>query len=130
MYSQTFSYFHKKKISYDESIYLKPVFNQNSYEIFQFLDKDDLNNLKITNKYFCELCECHNLFSESIKGLQILFLNSIVAEENTKKESKIIQQKEKKSKFKEKFNFNKSMNEFYKGSDILNERLQSGRKKK
>jgi hypothetical protein len=126
MYSQTISYFHKKKITYDESIHLKPVFNLNSYEIFQFLDKKDLESLKITNKYFFELCECHNLFTESIKGLQGLFLNSILAEENTKKAI----QKEKKSKFKEKFNFNKSMNEFYKGSDILNERLLSGRKKK
>jgi hypothetical protein len=109
---------------------LKPVFNKNSYEIFQFLEKQDLNNLKLTNKFFFELCECHNLFTDSIKGLQSLFLNSIVADENTKKDNKIIQQKEKKSKFKEKFNFNKSMNEFYKGSEILNERLQSGRKKK
>jgi hypothetical protein len=128
MYSHTVSYFHKAKKTNSEHPLLKPVFNQHSYEVFQFLEKQDLNNLKCTNQFFLEICDCHSLFTDSIKGLHSLFINSI-AEEVMHKETKPFI-KEKNSKFKEKFNFNKSMNEFYKGSDILNQRLQSGKKKK
>ena len=126
MHSITLNNFYKAKILSSDYPMMKPVFQQHSFEIFQFLERSDLNNLKATNKFFNELCDCHFLFSDSIKTLSNLFLNTI------KEETQIIQNdgQEKKSKFKEKYNFNKSMNQFYKNSEILNKRIQSGKNKK
>ena len=123
MYSHTVSNFYINKISTikKEHQQLKPVFNTYSYDILQFLTKKDIKNLKSANKFFFEICECHLLLFESFKGLNTLFSNSLI-DETTKTEQK-------KSKFKEKYNFNKSMNEFYKGSEILSNRIKSAKKK-
>jgi hypothetical protein len=121
MYSHTVSNFYINKNSTIKKEYeLKPVFNTFSYDILQFLNKKDIKNLKSANKFFFEICECHLLLSESIKGLNTLFSNSLLDETTNQ---------QKKSKFKEKYNFNKSMNEFYKGSEILSNRIKSAKKK-
>lgn len=99
--------------------HMNDCFEQFSFEIFQFLEKCDLNNLRITNKFFYDLCECHFIISDSFKGLESLMINPISEEKPIKK-----------SKFREKYDFNKSMKEYYKGSEKLKERIESGRKKK
>lgn len=138
MYSQTLNSFYKVKLLSNEYKYMKPAFESHSYEICQFLTKEDLKNLKLANKFFYDLCDCYLLFEESISSLQNLFKNSIINEniENTDKLESEVQNNSievkgsvKKSKFKEKFDFNKSMNEFYKGSDTLNKRIQSGKRR-
>lgn len=121
---------HLKEISL-----FKKVFSSNSYEIMQYLNKDDIISLKMSNKYLLDICECHSLFITSIQSLDKLFLTSIDTLYNTNPKdnnsnSHTINITEKKSKFKEKYNFNKPMNEYYKGSDKLNQRIQSAKKKK
>lgn len=101
---------------------LREVFTNNSFEIFQFLESEDISNLKMVNKFFMNVSECHELFDDSIKSLGKLFNLSVnIPEENTSK---------KKSKFKEKYNFNKPIGEYYKSSDQFYARIQSGKKKK
>ena len=73
--------------------------------------EEDMKNLKLTNKFLQDIVECNELFSSSIKSLSGLFNKIIIEEEDNKPN-----EKEKKSKFKEKFQFNKSMNELYKHS--------------
>jgi hypothetical protein len=124
MYSQTLSNFYKNKTLSVEYTNMKPVFQTHSYEIFEFLDKEDITNLSLSNKFFNELCECHLLFTNSVKSLGNLFQKSI---DNN---NILVTTEVKKSKFKEKFEFNKSMNKFYKGTEVYNNRIQSGRKKK
>jgi hypothetical protein len=119
MYSHTVSNFPKIKVLCHYKS-MKNCFQQFSYEIFQFLNLEDLNNLKKTSSFFNDLCHCHLLLSQSIKSLENLFANSLL-----KDEKPIV-----KSKFKEKFNFNRSMKEFYKGSEKMKERIQSGKKRK
>ncbi len=109
---------------------LRLVFESNSHEIFEYLEKADLNKLKLTNKFFYELCECNLLLTDSIRSLDKIFVNSLLisnSQENTKSS------KDKKSKFKEKFLFNKSLNSFMKGKEVetySNKRLQSAKRKK
>ena len=100
---------------------LEQCFKNNSYEIFQFLDKDDIENLKMTNKFFCNLCDCHLLLDESLNTLGSLFNMTINEKVNPIKKT---------SKLREKFNFNKPMEEYYKNSKEYKDRIQSGMKRK
>jgi len=93
-----------------EAIFRK-AFTIISYQVFQYLSEDDIKNLKLTNKFLQDIVECNQLFSTSIKSLSGLFSKVIIEDEEN-----IPVEKEKKSKFKEKFQFNKSMNELYKHS--------------
>ena len=96
---------------------LEKCFKNNSYEIFQFLEKEDIENLKMTNKFFCNLCDCHLLLGESINSLNHLFNMTINEKVNPMKKT---------SKLREKFNFNKPMEEYYKNSKEYHTRIQSG----
>lgn len=118
--SQT-NFFINRPISIDHPL-IKEAFKENSYEILQFLDKEDIVNLKQVNYFFFDLCECHELFSNSMDSLGKLFTMSV----NT---SSIVA-KPKTSKLREKYNFNKPINEYYKNSAEYNKRIQSGRRKK
>ena len=100
---------------------LEKCFKDNSYEIFQFLDNDDMDNLKLTNKFFNNLCECHSLFNNSINSLNNLFYKTI----NDK-----VEPIKKGSKLREKYNFNKPMETYYKNSKEYKERIQSGIRRK
>lgn len=118
--SQT-NFFINKPISIDHPL-MKEAFKENSYEILQFLGKEDISNLKHVNHFFLDLCDCYQLFSNSIGSLSKLFSMSV----NT---SSIIA-KPKTSKLREKYNFNKPINEYYKFSAEYNKRIQSGKRKK
>jgi hypothetical protein len=126
---KTSTNFYKIKTLSNEFPQMKEVFYSFSYEIFQFLEKSDLTNLKLTNKIFWDICDCHELFSDSIKSLDKIFLNSLEIN-NLKNEDGVNKQVEKKSKLKEKFNFNRSMNEFYKGTEKYKTRIESGKRRK
>lgn len=103
----------------------KKAFSIISYEVFQYINEEEMKNLKLTNKFLKDIVECNELFSCSVKSLSSLF-NKIVIEDEGNKQ----QENEKKSKFKEKFHFNKSMNELYKHStEKLPNRLRSSFKK-
>lgn len=105
---------------------LKQAFSIVSYKILQYLSDEDIKNLKLTNKYFNDISECHNLFRYSLKSLNGFF-NKIIIDDHDNKPK----QEYKKSKFKEKFNFNKSMNELYKHSSVTPpNRLKSSQVKK
>lgn len=108
------------------------VFSNNSYEIFQFLGRDEINKLKQVHPYFCNLCDCSELFESSIEQLDELFTNEIETE--SKNNKKIVINcdfhNKKKSKFLEKFNFNKPIEKFYKNTSIYNKRIQSATKRK
>ena len=62
------SFFIHRPIFLDHPL-LEQCFKNNSYEIFQFLDKDDIENLKRTNKFFCNLCDCHLLLKRKYHNL-------------------------------------------------------------
>ena len=102
------SFFSHKTIFTDKKL-LETVFKNNSYEIFQFLEKEDIENLEKTNKFFLDICDCYLLFDNSIKSLGKLFAISI--NEDNKKVP------EKKSKVREKYNFKKTIGEYYKKKD-------------
>ena len=108
---------------------LKYVFESFSHEIFEYLDSYDISKLKMTNKFFFDLCECNVLFTNCVRNLDKMFMNSIhipPSEENSNVT------KEKKSKFKEKFLFNKSLNSFMKGKDtetFSEKRLRSAKRR-
>ena len=87
----------------------------------QFLDKDDIDKLKLVNKFFNNLCECHLLFNDSINSLNNLFNMTI----NDK-----VEPMKKGSKLREKYNFNKPMEQYYKNSKEYKERIQSGMRRK
>ena len=110
------SFFIHRPIFLDHPL-LEQCFKNNSYEIFQFLDKDDIENLKKTNKFFCNLCDCHLLLGESLNSLGSLFNMTINEKVTPMKKS---------SKLREKFNFNKPMEEYYKNSNEYKQRIQSG----
>ena len=110
------SFFIHRPIFLDHPL-LEQCFKNNSYEIFQFLDKDDIENLKMTNKFFCNLCDCHLLLGESLNSLGSLFNMTINEKVTPMKKS---------SKLREKFNFNKPMEEYYKNSNEYKQRIQSG----
>ena len=114
------SFFIHRPIFIDHPL-LEQCFKNNSYEIFQFLDKDDIENLKMTNKFFCNLCDCHLLLGESLNSLYSLF-NMTINEKVTPMK--------KASKVREKFNFNKPMEEYYKNSNEYKSRIQSGMRRK
>ena len=96
---------------------LETCFKNNSYEIFQFLDKEDIENLRMTNKFFCNLCDCYLLLGESLNSLGGLFKMTINEEAIPMKKT---------SKLREKFNFNKPMEEYYKNTKEYKDRIQSG----
>ena len=66
------SFFIHKPLFLDHPL-LEKCFKENSFEIMQFLDKDDIDKLKLVNKFFNNLCECHLLFNDSINSLNNLF---------------------------------------------------------
>ncbi len=105
----------------------KNVFTSHSNNIIQYLQKKDIDSLRNTNKFIYDICECHFLLSDSINRLSKLFSSSIIHSSN-KETNKQTVNIEKKSKFKEKYNFNKSIDEYYKGSYIYEKRIQSARK--
>ena len=96
---------------------LEQCFKSHSFEIFQFLDKDDIENLKRANKLFCNICDCHLLLEESLSSLGKLF--SLTVNETTTPIKKT-------SKLREKYNFNKPMEQYYKNSKEYKKRIQSG----
>ena len=103
---------------------LKKAFSIISYQLIKYLEEKDLKNLKLTNKYFNDIVDCNELFKSSIKSLNGLF--SKIADEEEENKNKT----EKKSKFREKYTFNKSMNELYKHSaDMPPGRIKSSMKK-
>ena len=113
------SFFSHKPIFTDLKL-LETVFKNNSFEIFQFLDKDDIENLEKTNKFFLNLCDCYLLMDNSMKSLGNLF--AISFQEDKKNP-------EKKSKVREKYNFNKPIGEYYKKKDdSYFNRIYSGKK--
>ena len=114
------SFFIHKPIFLDHPL-LEKCFKENSYEIMQFLDKDDIDKLKLVNKFFNNLCECHSLFNDSINSLNNLFNMTI----NDK-----VEPMKKGSKLREKYNFNKPMEQYYKNSKVYKERIQSGMRRK
>jgi len=61
----------------------KKVFKSFSYEIFQFLNKEEKTRLSMTNKFFNDLVDCHGLFGDSIKSLNDLFSSNIEIDEST-----------------------------------------------
>lgn len=110
----------------DGDVTFKKAFSIISYEVFQYLMEEDMKNLKLTNKFLKDIVECNELFSCSIKSLSGLFSKIVIEDDEN-----IPKATEKKSKFKEKFQFNKSMNELYKHSTEKppNTRLKSSFKK-
>jgi hypothetical protein len=100
---------------------LEKCFKNNSYEIMQFLEKEDIDNLKLVNKFFNNLCECHLLFDDSINSLNNLFNMTI----NDK-----VEPIKKGSKLREKYNFNKPMEQYFKNSKEYKERIKSGMRRK
>ena len=114
------SFFIHKPLFLDHPL-LEKCFKENSYEIMQFLDKDDIDKLKLVNKFFNNLCECHSLFNDSINSLNNLFNMTI----NDK-----VEPIKKGSKLREKYNFNKPMEQYYKNSKVYKERIQSGMRRK
>ena len=114
------SFFIHKPLFLDHPL-LEKCFKENSFEIMQFLDKDDIDKLKLVNKFFNNLCECHLLFNDSINSLNNLFNMTI--------NDKVVPMK-KSSKLREKFNFNKPMEEYYKNSKEYKQRIQSGMRRK
>ena len=113
------SFFSHKPIFTDLKL-LETVFKNNSFEIFQFLEKDDIDNLQKTNKFFLNICDCYLLMDNSMKSLGNLF--AISFQEDKKNP-------EKKSKVREKYNFNKPIGEYYKkNDDSYFNRIYSGKK--
>lgn len=102
-----------------DQLLLTKCFKENSYEILQFLSREDIHNLKRANKFFLDICECHLLFSESIESLGDLFKMTIDEQPQAIK---------KQSKVREKFNFNKPMEKYYKNTKQYSERIQSAKK--
>jgi hypothetical protein len=122
---------------------LTQVMISNAYNILAYLGENDIENLRRTSKFFYDICECHAVFEGSIKGLNKLFSSSVENTDFFKKQtffddsrmlstgqsfaSNATWTSEKKSKFKEKFNFNKPINDYYTESDNYKQRLQSAR---
>jgi hypothetical protein len=101
------------------------VFKNNSYEIFQFLEEEDIENLSKSNKFFKNICDCFILLDSSMQSLGKLFSMSISENQNS------IVAKEKKSKVREKYNFTEQrMTKYYKNSKEYYSRLKSGKKRK
>lgn len=56
---------------------LKAVFKEHSFEILKFLQERDLYPLRTANKFVFDVIDCHLLFKDSVKQLDVLF-DSIV----------------------------------------------------
>ena len=110
------SFFIHKPLFLDHPL-LEKCFKDNSFEIFQFLEKEDIDNLNFANKFFNNLCECLLFFNDSIDSLNNLFNITI----NDK-----VEPIKKTSKLREKYNFNKPMVQYYKNSKEYKERIKSG----
>lgn len=106
MLSQSQANFFVNRPIFIDYPHLKEAFSNNSQEILQFLDEEDIASLKLTNKFFLDICDCHQLFSNTIKELGKLFSISV--------EPTGIEPEKKKSKFREKYNFNKPIGVYYK----------------
>ena len=118
------SFFTNRPIFLDHPL-LMEVFKENSYEIFQFLEEEEIENLSKTNKFFKNICDCFLLLDYSMQSLGKLFSMSILENQNS------IVAKEKKSKVREKYNFTEQrMTKFYKNSKEYFNRLKSGKKRK
>ncbi len=122
------NFFQEKPFIYHPSF--EEVFKNNSYEIFQFLDNRDIENLRRTNKFFCDICDCYFLFDNSIQSLGKLFAMSLNNENNNNSKNNSIVAKDKKSKFIEKFNFNQSVDKYYKNTEEYYQRIKSAKKNK
>ena len=122
------NFFQEKPFIYHPSF--EEVFKNNSYEIFQFLDNRDIENLRRTNKFFCDICDCYFLFDNSIQSLGKLFAMSLNNENNNNSIHNSIVAKDKKSKFIEKFNFNQSVDKYYKNTEEYYQRIKSAKKNK
>ena len=104
---------------------MSEVFTNNSYEIFQFLRRGEINKLRNVHRFFNNLCECNELFEGSIEALDELFYT----ENNNKKIVIDCNKKNKKqSKFLERFNFNKPLDKYYKNTQLYNQRIESAKK--
>jgi hypothetical protein len=122
----------------------KNVFSTSGYEIIKYLDTKDIESLRLTNKYINDICECHSILTTSFKNLNNLFNTSVENTDFFKKlsffddsiylstgqsfASNITGTSEKKSKFKEKYTFNKPIDEYYTESDKFKHRLQSAKR--
>ena len=104
------SFFSHKPIFTDLKL-LETVFKNNSFEIFQFLEKDDIENLEKTNRFFLNICDCYLLMDNSMKSLGKLF--AISFQEDKKRNP------EKKSKVREKYNFNNQLENIIKKRMIV-----------
>ena len=122
------NFFQEKPFIYHPSF--EEVFKNNSYEIFQFLENRDIENLRRTNKFFCDICDCYYLFDNSIQSLGKLFAMSLNNENNNDSKNNKIVTKDKKSKFIEKFNFNQSVDKYYKNTEEYYQRIKSAKKNK
>ena len=129
-YTNTQSNFFQEKPFIDNHPSFEDVFKNNSYEIFQFLENRDIENLRRTNKFFCDICDCYYLFDNSIQSLGKLFAMSLNNENNNNSIHNSIVAKDKKSKFMEKYNFNQSVDKYYKNTEEYYERIKSARKNK
>ncbi len=123
------SFFIHRPIFLDHPL-LEKCFKNNSYEIFQFLENRDIENLRRTNKFFCDICDCYYLFDNSIQSLGKLFAMSLNNENNNDSKNNKIVAKDKKSKFIEKFNFNQSVDKYYKNTEEYYQRIKSAKKNK
>ena len=123
------NFFQEKPFIYNHPS-VEDVFKNNSYEIFQFLENRDIENLRRTNKFFCDICDCYYLFDNSIQSLGKLFAMSLNNENNNNSIHNSIVAKDKKSKFMEKYNFNQSVDKYYKNTEEYYERIKSARKNK
>jgi hypothetical protein len=122
----------------------KSAFSTCGYDIIKYLNEDDLDRLRLVNKFLYDICECQTVLTGSISNLNKLFNTSVENTDFFKKlsffdesrylstgqsfASNITGTSEKKSKFKEKYNFNKPIDEFYTESDKYKHRLQSAKK--
>jgi hypothetical protein len=121
---------------------LPDVLSENGYNILSYLDGNDIENFRMTNKLIYDICECHEVFSNSFKNVNKLFTSSVENTDFFKKltffdDSKFISTGQSfasnitgtsdRSKFKEKYNFNKPILEYYTESEQYKHRLQSAR---
>ena len=125
MYSKNYSYLNDDNINYnnykekEKDINNKndKVFNKAitiiSYNLLEYLTEEEKQNLKLVNKHVMDIVDCEELFKTSINSLGKLFYKENLFEDEDLKNKP----PEKISKFKEKFTFNKSLNELYKNSE-------------
>ena len=101
------------KIDNDKDKRFNKAFTIISYNLLEYLTEEEKQNLKLVNKHVNDIVDCGDLFKTSINSLGKLFYKENLFEDEDLKNKPL----EKKSKFKEKFTFNKSLNDLYKYSD-------------